>query len=70
MKLTEQEIDYSVVERAGDDLKEHGSIEKTIAHLKSELSKFEFMCNKYSTGCLEYGITFTKLKIEYLEKLK
>ncbi len=66
--MSEQEKKYKVVERAENDVKEHGSIEKAITYLKAELVNFENMWSKYSSDCLGHGITCTKLKIVYLER--
>lgn len=69
MELTDQEKNYKVAERAESDVKEHGSIEKAIAFLKAELASFDALWSKYSSDCLGHGITCTRLKIAYLERL-
>ena len=60
---------YLVKQRAEDDIKQYGSIHKAIEHLKTELEEMESLWGKYSSDCLGHGITCTRLKISWLERL-
>lgn len=66
--MTEQEKNYKVKERAETNVKEHGSVQKAIQYLKSELEEMESLWSKYSSDCLGHGITCTRLKIRWLER--
>ena len=67
-KMTELESRYLVKERAESDVKDHGSVEKAILHLKFELEEMESSWGKYSSDSLGHGITCTRLKISWLER--
>jgi hypothetical protein len=66
--LTEQEEIYLVKQRVEADVKEHGSVQKAIQYLKTELEEMESLWGKYSSDCLGHGITCTRLKISWLER--
>lgn len=66
--MNKQEERYLVKERAENDVKQHGTVQKAIEHLKKELNEFEALWGKYSSDCLGYGITCTRLKISWLER--
>jgi len=67
MKTLEER--YLVKQRAEADLKEYGSVDKAIKHLKTKLEEMESLWSKYSSDCLGHGITCTRLKIDYLTNL-
>ena len=67
-KMTELEKKYKVKERAEDAVHEHGSVEKAIKHLKTELKEWEDMWSEYSCECLGHGITCNGLLIDWLER--
>jgi len=69
MEMTRTENNYKIKERAEDNIKKHGSIDKAIKYLKSELSGFEDSWSKYSSDCLGHGITCNRLLISWLERL-
>jgi len=62
------EINYKIKKRAELIVKEKGSINNDIKHIKTELSEFESMWSKYSCDCLGHGITCDRLLINYLEQ--
>lgn len=66
--MTKQEKKYLIKERAETDVKEHGSVQKAIQYLKTELEEMEALWGKYSSECLGHGITCTRLKISWLER--
>lgn len=66
--MTKQEENYLVKQRAENDVKEHGSVQKAIEFLKKELEEMEVLWSKYSSECLGHGITCTRLKISWLER--
>ena len=70
MEMTPLEKNYKIKERAEDAVKIHGSIEKAINYLKSELESFNSYFIDYSYECLGHGITCNKLLISWLEKQK
>lgn len=70
MKMTENEKNYKVEERAENAIKEHGSIEKAIKYLQSELKGFENSWSLNSSDCLGHGITCNNLLISWLERMK
>lgn len=61
---------YLVKERSEADIEKHGSIEKVLIFLKTELEEMESLWSMYSSDCLGHGITCTRLKIRYIENLK
>jgi len=67
--MTPQEKNYKVKERVEELLSKYGTIEKTLAYLKAELSGFESSWSSYSSDCLGHGITCNRLMINYIEKL-
>jgi hypothetical protein len=66
--MTKLEENYKVKERAEAQVKEHGSIDKAIRHLKAELNGYEDAWGMYSCDCLGHGITCTGLLIDWLER--
>ena len=66
--MNKQEERYLVKQRAETDVKEHGSVQKAIQQLKTELEEMEALWGKYSSDCLGHGITCTQLKISWLER--
>ena len=66
--MNREEKRYLVKERAENDVKEHGSIQKAIKYLKTELEEMEALWSIYSSDCLGHGITCTRLKISWLER--
>lgn len=68
MEMNRQEKNYKVEERAEDAVKEHGTIEKALLYLKSELEEFEDSWGMYSSDCLGHGITCNRLLISWLER--
>lgn len=66
--MTKQEENYLVKQRAENDVKEHGSVQKAIEFLKKELEEMEVLWSTYSSECLGHGITCTRLKISWLER--
>lgn len=69
MEMTSNEKNYKIKKRASDKIKEHGSIENAINHLKNELNSFEDSWGTYSSDCLGHGITCNRLLISWLERL-
>lgn len=67
--MTKFEEKYLIKERAEKDVKEHGSVQKAIEHLKIKLEEMEVIWGKYSCDCLGHGITCTQLKISWLERV-
>ena len=59
---------YKIKERAEVAVKKHGSIEKAINYLQSELNGFEDLWNAYSCDCLGHGITCNRLLVSWLRK--
>jgi len=68
MEMNRIEQNYKVEERAKNAVKEHGTIEKAILYLKSELNGFEDLWGMYSSDCLGHGITCNRLLISWLER--
>jgi hypothetical protein len=68
-KISDLEKRYKIKERAEDVVKQHGSIENSLAYLKSELSDFENMWSKYSSEGLGHGISCNMLLIGWLERI-
>lgn len=66
--MTSEEIRYKVKERAENDVKEHGSVEKALTYLRAELKEMDDLWSSYSCDCLGHGITCTALKISWLER--
>jgi hypothetical protein len=66
--MNKQEERYIVKQRAENDVKEHGSVQKAIQYLKTKLEEMEALWGKYSSDCLGHGITCTRLKISWLER--
>ena len=66
--MNREEKRYLVKERAENDVKEHGSVQKAIKHLKIELEEMEALWSRFSSDCLGHGITCTRLKISWLER--
>jgi hypothetical protein len=69
LKITKLEANYLVEERANKDISIFGSIEDAIEALERELEEMESLWGKYSSDCLGHGITCTRLKISWLERL-
>ena len=67
--MIKQEENFLVKERAENDVKQHGSVQKAIEYLKLELNEFESLWSIYSCDCLGQGITCTQLKISWLERV-
>ena len=70
MKMNALEKNYLVNERVENDIKEHGSIEKTIDFYEQELKEREDLLGMYSSDCLGHGITCTRLKLSWAKRLK
>lgn len=68
MEMNRTEQNYKVAERAKNSIKEHGTIDKAIIYLKSELKGFEDSWSLYSSDCLGHGITCNRLLISWLER--
>lgn len=68
MEMNKTEQNYKVVERAENAIKEHGTIEKAITYLKSELKGFEDSWSSFSSDCLGHGIICNRLLISWLER--
>ena len=68
MEMNRTEENYKVAERAEDAIKKHGTIEKAIDYLKSELNEFENSWSSFSSDCLGHGITCNRLLISWLER--
>jgi hypothetical protein len=66
--MNREEKRYLVKERAENDVKEHGSVQKAIKHLKIEFEEMEALWSRFSSDCLGHGITCTRLKISWLER--
>lgn len=66
--MNREEKRYLVKERAENDVKEHGSVQKAIKHLKIELEEMGALWSRFSSDCLGHGITCTRLKISWLER--
>lgn len=67
--MNREEKRYLVKERAENDVKTHGSVKKALKHLKTELEEMESLWSRYSSDCLGHGITCTRLKISWLERV-
>lgn len=67
--MSREEKRYLVKEKAENDVKEHGSVQKAIKYLKTELEEMEALWSRYSSDCLGHGITCTRLKISWLERV-
>lgn len=63
-----QEERYLVKQSVETNVKESGSVQKAIQHLKKELEEMEALWGKYSSECLGHGITCIRLKISWLER--
>ena len=68
MEMNRVEQNYKVAERAEDAIKKHGTIEKAITYLKSELKGYEDSWGSFSSDCLGHGITCNRLLISWLER--
>lgn len=68
MEMNRTEENYKVAERAEKVIKEHGTVEKAITYLKSELRGFEDSWSDFSSDCLGHGITCNRLLISWLER--
>ena len=68
MEMNKTEQNYKVAERAENAIKEHGTIEKAITYLKSELKGFEDSWSSSSSDCLGHGIICNRLLISWLER--
>lgn len=66
-KETQLEKRYLITERAAKEVENHGSVEKAVRYLKSELKEYEALWSEYSSDCLGHGITCTRLLIERLQ---
>lgn len=66
--MNREEKRYLVKERAENDVKEHGSVQKALKHLKTELEEMEALWSRFSSDCLGHGITCTRLKISWIER--
>jgi len=61
------EENYKIEERSKIAITKHGSIDKAIRYLQSELNSFNDMWSKYSCECLGHGITCNQLLLTNLE---
>jgi hypothetical protein len=68
MEMNRTEQNYKIAERAEEAIKKHGTIEKAIDYLKSELKSFEDSWSSFSSDCLGHGITCNRLLISWLER--
>ena len=68
MEMTKLEANYKVKERADKEVDKHGTIEKAIQYLKTELEEMEALWSEYSSDCLSQGTTCTRLLISWLER--
>jgi hypothetical protein len=54
MEMNRTEQNYKIAERAEEAIKKHGTIEKAIDYLKSELKSFEDSWSSFSSDCLGF----------------
>lgn len=68
--MNKQEENYKVKERTEADVIKYGSVKKALRHLKAELEEMESLWSMYSSDCLGHGITCTRLKISWIERMQ
>ena len=61
--MTREEENYKIKERSELAVKEHGSVEKALKFIKSELKDFEDSWGRCSSDCLSHGITCNRLLV-------
>lgn len=68
MKMSIVEQSYNIEERAERVIREYGTSEKALSHLKIELECYEDSWSMYSSQCLGHAITCNRLLIRWIEK--